>query len=641
MVLLTGCATARADAERQPVPAPATEAEPTPAQASAPASATAIDAGSDPGGDADFRAVANRAMTADAPAARAALEAFLVHHPHHHQRPSAVTMLAGVLLGLGETAATKALLDENAGLLAAQERDFLTGLCEGRTGNSAHALALLKPYLNADPPRFPGIPDVLARSLVRTTLSDALVASGDPAGAMDQLELYAQIDGRRDAERAYANARAGEIASKVADTTALSALGGRHGLVARAALGTKAVAALRARGDEANATKLEQDTLAVRRQLGLEPAPPSAAPADPMRLGLVVPFSGAQGRLGEVVLRGAMLVVTAANHGKEAVAFHLQSRDAAAGPERSTLGGGPMAGIVSLARDEKVVGVVSTPDARAIDIATRDGIPLLLLDERSPGAQSTAFPLIHSSDARAVALARKALALGARRFAILGPDSASGNRLAAAFKKAVEEGGGALTGHVTYAAGATSFSASVASLRKLAFEALFIPDDASRLELVAPALAVADIWPRSPRTIFAATHSSASSGAGRREALLLSTALSVSPKFLHNTERYVQGALLCPGFYPADDARSGSFVARFREVYATLPSATDAYGYDAVFVLRGAVERGARSRADVLRVLSTQTFEGLTGDIRFGPDHSRIDPPLVYVVDGDSIHILK
>jgi ABC-type branched-subunit amino acid transport system substrate-binding protein len=580
-------------------------------------------------------------MTAEGPAARAALEAFLVHHPHHHQRPTAVTMLAGVLLGLGDTTAAKTLLDENASLLAAQERDFLVGLCEGQTGNHARAIALLKPYLNADPPRFPGIPDGLARSLVRTTLSDALVASGDPAGAMDQLELYAQIDGNRDAERAYANARAGEIASKVADTTALNALGVRHGLLARAALGTKAVTALRARGDEVNAIKLEQDTLAARRQLGLEPAPPSTAPADPMHLGLVVPFSGAQGRLGEVVLRGAMLVVTAANHGKEIVDFHLESRDAGAGPERSTLGGGPMAGIVSLARDEKVIGVVSTPDARGIDIATRDGIPLLLLDERSPGAQTTAFPLIHSSEARAVALARKALALGARRFAVLGPDSVSGKRLAAAFTKTVEEGGGAVTGYVTYAPGATSFSASVASLRKLAFEALFVPDDASRLELVAPALAVADIWPRSPRMVFAATHSSASSGTGRREALLLSTALSLSPKFLHNTERYVQGALLCPGFYPADDARSGSFVARFREVYGTLPSATDAYGYDAVFVLRGAVERGARSRADVLRVLASQTFEGLTGDIRFGPDHGRIDPPLVYVVDGDSIRVLK
>jgi ABC-type branched-subunit amino acid transport system substrate-binding protein len=550
-------------------------------------------------------------------------------------------MLAGVLLGLGDGAAAKTLLDENGTLLPEQERAFLTGLDESRLGHHAQALGLLRPYLNADPPRFAGVPDAMARSLLRIALSDALDQSGDPAGAIDQLELYAQIDGNRDAERSYAQARAAEVASKVDNAVARQTLSARHGALARATLGMRAAAALRAHGEEANAVKLEQETTAVRRQLGLEPAPPSAAPADPLRLGLVVPLSGAQMRLGDVVLRGAMLVVTAAEHGSEAPVFHLVMRDSAAGPERSTLGGGPAAGLSSLVREEKVVGVVSTPDARSVELATRDGVPLLLLDERTPLAGTTAFALIHSTEARAAALARRALALGARRFAILGPDSASGKRIAAAYKKAVEDGGGTMTGHITYAAGATSFSSEVASLRKIDFEALFIPDDASRLELVAPALAVADIWPRSPRTAFAAGHASVSSGSGHREALLLSTALSVSPKFLHNTERYVQGALLCPGFYPADDARSGSFVSRFRETYGTSPSATDAYGYDAVFLLRGAVERGARSRADILRMLSTQTFEGLTGDIHFGPDHGRTDPPLVYVVDGDSIHILK
>ena len=101
----------------------------------------------------------------------------------------------------------------------------------------------------------------------------------------------------------------------------------------------------------------------------------------------------------------------------------------------------------------------------------------------------------------------------------------------------------------------------------------------------------------------------------------------------------MQGGLFCPGFYPSDDMRSASFVTRFRETYATQPSATDAYGYDAVSVLRGAVERGARTRADVLHMLTTQSFEGLTGDVRFGPDHGRIDPPLIYVVDGDNIRM--
>jgi ABC-type branched-subunit amino acid transport system substrate-binding protein len=117
--------------------------------------------------------------------------------------------------------------------------------------------------------------------------------------------------------------------------------------------------------------------------------------------------------------------------------------------------------------------------------------------------------------------------------------------------------------------------------------------------------------------------------------------LSLSPKLLRNAERYVQGAMLCPGYYPAEDARSGNFVTRFREAYGTNPTAADAYGYDGLSILRGAVDRGARTRADVLRLVGSGRFEGMTGDIRFGPDHGRIDPPLIYFVDGDSIRVLK
>jgi ABC-type branched-subunit amino acid transport system substrate-binding protein len=234
-------------------------------------------------------------------------------------------------------------------------------------------------------------------------------------------------------------------------------------------------------------------------------------------------------------------------------------------------------------------------------------------------------------------LARKALALGGRRFAILGPKSPSGTRLAAAFRGAVEAGGGTITGHITYAPASTTFSNEVQSLRKLAFDALFVPDDAGKLELIAPALAVADIWSRPVR----AFSSSARDTGGRRDVFLLSTAVGVSQKLVQGAERYVQGALLCPGFYPAEDARAGNFVSRFRDTYGAAPTATDAYGHDALLLLRTAVERGARTRADLLRALGGGVFEGATGDVRFGPEHGRIDTPTLYVVDGTTIRTFK
>jgi len=630
MLLAAGCASTRGRSDKPLAPLP-------PARGLA-----GLDGRDDSGGSADFREVANRAANVYTPAARRALEGFLLHHPHHHQRPAAVAMLIGVLLLQGDPAAANTLIVENGSYLQPMERELFSGLAAGMLGDYPRALALLDRYLEADPPpRMGGLPEQDLRRLLRSTLADALAATGKPGDAMDQLERYSQVESNRPVERAYALKRAEEIATRVSGQVALDSLAGRRGLIGRAMLGKRAVAALRARGDVAKATRLEQETMAIRRQIGLESALPSSAPADPLRLGLVVPLSGPQARLGEVVLRGAALVVSAAIHqAADPVVYHLLLRDAATPSERSPLGGGAAAGILGLAREERVIGVVSTPDMQGTEFASREGVPLVLLDERPARGAKTAFSMIHTAEARAVALARKALELGARRFAIFSPENVSGKRLATAFRKAIEQGGGTVTGQITYAANATSFGKEVASLRRLPFDGLFIPDNANRLELIAPALAVADIWPRSPRQAFSSSRAS-SSGPGRRESLLLSTALGVSAKFLHNAERYVQGALLCPGFYPGADARSASFVSRFVGLYGTPPTATDAYGYDALFLLRGAVERGAKTRADIVRLLSSQTFEGLTGDIRFGPDHSRTDPPLVYVVDGNTIRVLK
>jgi ABC-type branched-subunit amino acid transport system substrate-binding protein len=631
LLFLLGCASARANADR-----PLGEID-----ASAPPRMTTVDAGEDLGGDADFRDVANKVQTSDPASARARLEAFLVHHPHHHQRGAAVAMLSAVMLGTNDAPATKKLIEENGSFLPATDRDFLMGLCEVRLGHFVPAIALLRPYLAANPPRITGLQDLDARAQLRLALADALAAVGDPGGAIDQLELYVQIEPSAAAMRTLAIQRAESIARQIPEMAALQALGTSHGSLARACLGPKAMVALRSRGDEAAAGKLDQETAAIRKQLGMEVSKPWAVVADPLRLGLAVPFSGPQGRLGDVVLRGAMLVVTTVANAAPSMPFKLVVRDAAATPDRATQGGGPSGAVAELAREEKAIAVVSTPDARAVDLAKGDGLPLLLLDERATGAGSSAFAVLHSSEARAASLARAALGLGARRFAILGPDNAAGKRLAAAYRAAVVAGGGTVTGHITYQPTATSFSAEVASLRRLAFDAVFIPDDANRLELIAPALAVADLWPRSPRQFVNGSREATVSITGRREALLLSTAIGLSGKFVHNVERYIQGALFCPGFYPSEDMRSASFVTRFRETYGAQPSATDAYGYDAVAVLKGAVERGARTRADVLRILTSQSFEGLTGDIRFGPDHSRIDSPIIYVVDGDNFRMWK
>ena len=355
----------------------------------------------------------------------------------------------------------------------------------------------------------------------------------------------------------------------------------------------------------------------------------ASEPGDPGRFGLAVALSGKFQPVGEAAMRAAMLATGTPAAGN----VQLFVRDAGGDAGRAGKG------VSDLARGDGVIGIVAAADRRTIDGASAAagdaGVPALLLDDAAPGAQGTAFQLVHSSAARAQALARAALKLGAREFATLGPDTAAGTTLRQAFKQAVTEGGGKVTADGSYPPGSTSFTAAVAALKKAPPQVVFVADGADKLELIAPALAAADLWPGP----WGAKRPPPAPGKPKvRSVLLLSTAADLSLRLLQNAGRYVQGAMLAPGFY-ADpgDARARDFVAAYRAAYGQDPHATEAYAFDGVNALRAATAAGARTRAELLRALSAGTFEGLTGGLRFAPDHGRIDPPRIYVVDGEEI----
>ncbi len=466
----------------------------------------------------------------------------------------------------------------------------------------------------------------------------AFGASGATARAFEEWDAYLHEPSLAMHEKDYVHVRADELGARTTAAAALAVVAACSSLTAHAALGDKAAVALQAEGKVDDARKWQQTAAAARAALGWTRAPLAAGPGDPTRLGFAVPLSGRAAAVGEVALRGAMMAIGESRPAEQVRRFQLLVRDAA-----SEKGAGDRSG-AELAQQEAVVGIVGSPEPGLVEESQRAGVPLLALDDKATGGQTTAFQVIHGADARTVTLARRALGQGVRRFAILGPDSAAGKHLAEVFEKTVVAGGGKLVGLASYIAGANSFSTAVASLRKgPPFEALFVPDDADRLELLAPALAVADLWakpwgtpaPTSPRT---APPPGIPDLSKRRYVLLLSTARLVSARLLKNAGRYVQGALLCPGFYPDTGASPrGAFVARYRILYGQDPGATDAYAYDAVSLLRAAVERGAKNRAEVLSALRSQPLDGVTGTIKFGADHERIDAPTVYVVDGDQI----
>jgi len=360
---------------------------------------------------------------------------------------------------------------------------------------------------------------------------------------------------------------------------------------------------------------------------------------DAGRLGLAIALTGKFQPVGEAAMRAAMLAVGspaktgAAPALASAAAMQLCVRDTGSEPERASRG------VAELAHDEAVIGILTAADrkvaATSLVAANENGVPTLALDDTAPGAASTAFQLIHAPDARVAALARAALKMGARDFAMLGPDSAAGKRLREAFRREVTAAGGRVTGDASYAPGATSFGAVVAAIKKTPPQVVFVADGADRLELIAPALAAADLW----AAPWGAPRPAAAPGAPRpRNVLLLSTASELSPRLLQNAGRYVQGALLSPGFYADEtDARAHAFVEAYRAAYGAEPHATEAYAFDGANAFRAVTAAGAHTRADVLNALGAGTFAGLTGEMRFGADHGRVDPPRIYVVAGDDI----
>ena len=643
-VLVTACAAGSTaqippGGPTEPPPlSPATPGQPAPAPAPAGTPGGGIDPSAARAGiDADFVAAKRRFDQGDTQGARASLEAFVNQHPADPTRPAAELLLARLALIRGEAAAAKALLDPlaNDPVQGATARYFL-GLAELRLGKAARARELLLPFL----PRSAGPADDSMLELYGA-LAEADAATGDTAGAIGLWDGY--FHAAREHERAFARMRAEQLAGQLPGEAAWRTFGAspQNGL-ARAVLGPKAAVYLRAQNDSTGAAFIEGEASRARRAVGFDESGQRVGPGDPTRVGLVLPLSGKFQPVGEATLRAAMLALgtvsdasgnaspTAREPGS-GMASQLVIRDTATDADRAARG------VMELTREEAVIGIVGAADKRAaaaaMTEATQDGIPLLTLDDQPPGALSTGFQLVHAPEARVAELARRALKLGVREVAILGPDSASGKRLRDAFRKQIVAGGGKVTVEVTYVAGVNTFSTAVAALKKASFQAVLVPDSADRLELIAPALAFADLWPQ-PWTGRQKGGGGGQAWKSPRRVLLLSTANDLSPRLIQNAGRYVQGALLSPGFFAdEDDDRSRAFVEAYRAAYGQDPHAAEAYAYDGVRLLRGATETGARTRSEVLKALLGGSFEGLTGTIRFGPDHGRIDPPLIYVVD--------
>lgn len=438
----------------------------------------------------------------------------------------------------------------------------------------------------------------------------------------------------RASERAYAVARIRSLVEQLDEGAVRRVYGqleSKEGPAA-AVVGTRLAAQLEARGDRDQAESVRSDIKDARERVGMGDGGRvgDGSGGDAGRVGAVLSLSGKRNRLGDFAMRGLTLAASAFEERDPSAArlgfprpFQLIVRDDASQAQSAA------AGIDSLAADG-VIAVVGPDDGRSVERAARRagelGVPLISLHpaaELLEGVDSPfVFHAVHSAEQRARALARAALGAGVRDFAIFAPDNGYGRKVGDAFRQIIERNGGQVVMEERYPAGATSFQGQVGKLKK-PFQALFVPDRARTLELIAPALAAANLIARPP----------GQKSKRGRSFWLLSTADVLEPRFLRSAGRYAAGAVLAPGFY-ADrtDPRIGEFVAEYERAFGRMPTALDAYAFDGAWAVRAAVEHGAQNRRDVASALATQSVDGLTGKVAFDSSHRRRDDGLLYEV---------
>jgi len=434
----------------------------------------------------------------------------------------------------------------------------------------------------------------------------------------------------RPAEQAYIVARLRALVGAADASSSRRAYDAHrdHKSPAAAILGARVAADFAASGDHGRADRVRNQTAAARERLGLVPAAVHGGSGDPGLLGVVLPLSGKRARVGDSALRGLVIASDALelSQGRsKAASFELSIRDTASSSAVAAEGATRLAA-------EGVIAVVGPVDGKSVDAVARRaaalGVTHLSLNPRSAKRQGVGSPYVfhvmHSAEDRARVLARYEYQHGVRDFAILKPDGGYGRAVGKAFHDEVVKLGGTIVVEATYKRDTTSFSKVVGKIRK-PWQAVFVPDLATRLELVAPALASANLI---------STPIEDSKPRRGRKILLLSTAESLAPRYVRSAARYSRGAVFAPGFYPDRfDPLIAGFVDRYEEAFGRLPAAIDAYAYDAAVAVNTAVASGARARDELSRALAGGSARGLTGQISFGPSGSRSDSGLLFRVD--------
>ncbi|MCA9739849.1 MAG: penicillin-binding protein activator [Gemmatimonadota bacterium] len=340
--------------------------------------------------------------------------------------------------------------------------------------------------------------------------------------------------------------------------------------------------------------------------------------AEDRRIAESIVSGNAEAVLGDGVAVGALLPSTGSPVMREyasaieegvRVAFETRARDTRR-PVRLEIrddGGDPARTERSLRELEAAgaVGVIGPLlDDQLVAAARTRASELALISptaERVPGDQGV-YSLGATEPGAARALADYAVEQGFRRVAVVYPRTPAATADAQSFAQAYREGSAAPGREVrefTYEPGTTFFREQLMGVADFGAEAVVLPVPESDVELIAPQVSFFSLDSLGVR--------------------VLGTGSWASPDVLDRVDvRHLDGVVVASPRDPdGESAEHRRFVERYESVVRkTLRSPIPAYGYDAASLILEAIDRGARTPADLEAQLEgIRDFPGATGVI--------------------------
>jgi len=361
---------------------------------------------------------------------------------------------------------------------------------------------------------------------------------------------------------------------------------------------------------------------------------------EPPVIGALLPLTGRQAAPGNRALDGILAGLDLFD-GNRALAV-LRIEDYEGRPEEAARA------VERLAAEPGVMAIIGPPEAdaarAAAEAAQAAQIPLLVLGPVDlPGVpREFVFSELRSDRREAVALASYAVKdLGLSRLAIFHPSHAYGTSMAGAFREEALRLGAKVRRVQAYRTDQTDFSAEIRKLAAfrnprpptkkrgveaakpapapaLDFDALYIPDAFSRLQMILPQLSFHDV----------------------RGVQLLGTSLWYSPEGIRREADFFEGAILtAPFFAESDKPAVRDFADTIFGATGREPDYREALAFDTARMLGETLrDRAVRDRRSLLvRLKQIESFEGVTGRVSVSKTGEMRRRPFILKVEAKSI----